>query len=163
MCLLVYLSDSLSLPIIAYELKSIDQRRQDHYRYGLSLYSTFNESAENSGLFFTAVTQINYAGPDAVPDDPSQKSIIAGLNLKAGKLSIACADYNIAFAFFKHGISYLRGDCWSSQYKLSVDLYDAVAEVAFVLQKIDSVKFYAKELVDNARTLDDSLNCKCFV
>ena len=44
-----------------------------------------------------------------------------------------------------------------------MDLYDAAAEVAFVLQKIDSVKIYAKELVDNARTLDDSLNCKCFV
>ena len=82
------------------------------------------------------------------------------LNLKAGKLSIVLSDYTTALKFFEHGISYLGEDCWTVHYQLSVDLYDATVEAASALEKFQAVKSYTDELVENAHSFDDSLNCK---
>jgi len=149
--------------ISAYELESIEKRRENHLRYGLVLCThTLHESrTESNELFFTSITQINHGGPDIV-HDPSEKSTIAGLNLKAGRLSISLSDYAAAFTLFEHGISYLGAgdDKWASNYDLSIELYDAAAEAACVLNKRDRVGFHVGELVAHAKTFDDSVHCK---
>ena len=135
-------------------------------KYGLLLCSNtlVNGAENNSVLFFTSVNQINKGGPDAI-QDPNNRSKIAVLNLKAGKLSIALSDYMSALKFFEHGISYLGEDCWTTlfSYQLSVDLYDATVEAACALEKFQAVKSYTDELVENAHSFDDSLNCKFWV
>ena len=156
-------SISLLTRYIAYELKSKEKRRENHLRYGLVLCThTLHESrTESNELFFTSITQINHGGPDIV-HDPSEKSTIAGLNLKAGRLSISLSDYAAAFTLFEHGISYLGSDKWASNYDLSIELYDAAAEAACVLNKRDRVGFHVGELVAHAKTFDDSVHCKFF-
>ena len=129
-------------------------------KYGLILCSrTLNNGAEISNVFFTSIAQLNLAGPDAVPN-PSQKIVIAGLNLKAGRLSNTLSDYMSALKFFEHGILYLGEDRWAAQYELSLGLYNAAAETAGSLANIESVKSYTDELVENAHSFDDSLHCK---
>ncbi len=59
--------------------------------------------------------------------DPSQSTMLAALNLKAGKLAIACSDFNAALKLFEHGISFLENDHWHNQYLLSIDLFDSAA------------------------------------
>ena len=82
------------------------------------------------------------------------------LNLRAGRMAIALSDYTTALKFFEHGISYIREDRWTAQYELSLGLYDAAAEAASALEKFQAVKSYTDELVENAHSFDDSLNCK---
>ena len=153
----------LSLPSssAAYELKTTEERRESHMKYGLLLCSNtlVNGAENNSSLFFTSVNQINKGGPDAI-QDPNQRSKIAVLNLKAGKLSILLSDHTTALKFFEHGISYIREDCWTVHYDISVDLYDAAAEAASALANIEAVKSYTDELIENAHSFDDSLHCK---
>jgi len=133
-------------------------------KYGLLLCSHIltldNDAAENnSGLFFTSVNQINKGNPDAI-HSPRYRRKLAELNLRAGKQSIILSDITAALKFFEHGISFLVEGRWTVHYQLSVDLYDAAAEAALVLEKNDAVKLYTDELVDNAVLFDDSLNCK---
>ena len=130
-------------------------------KYGLLLcsHTLVNGVENNSSLFFTSVNQINKGGPDAI-QDPNNRSKIAVLNLKAGQLSIVLSDSTTALKFFEHGISYLGEDRWTVHYQLCVDLYDAAAESASALEKNDSVTYYTNELVENAHSFDDSLNCK---
>jgi predicted ATPase len=146
---------------LAYELQPKEHRRKDHLRYGLAIYfdTLGDDNASNEQLFFTSITQINHGGPDIV-DDPHKKSMIAGLNLKAGRLSIALSDYTTAFTLFEHGISYLGDDKWTSQYELSIDLFDSAAEAACALNKRSVVKSRVEEVVAHAKCFDDSLNCK---
>ena len=92
--------------------------------------------------------------------DSIQRRKLAELNLRAGRMSIALSDITTAFEFFEYGISYLAEDRWTVNYQLSVDLYDAVAEAACALEKFQAVKSYTDELVENAHSFDDSLNCK---
>ena len=82
------------------------------------------------------------------------------LNLKAGQLSIVLSDYTTALKFFEHSIFFLREYRWTVHYDISVDLYDATVEAAFALEKFQAVKSYTDELVQNAHSFDDSLNCK---
>ena len=148
----------------AYDLKTTEQRRKSHMKYGLLLCSNtlVNGAENNSGLFFTSVNQINKGGPDAI-HDPNHRSKLALLNLKAGKLSIVLSDYMSALKFFEHGISYLGEDRWTAQYELSLGLYDATAEAASALGKNDSVTYYTNEVAKNAHSVDDRLHCKCLL
>ena len=86
--------------------------------------------------------------------------MIAKLNLKAGKLSIELSDYASALSLFDHGISYLGDDKWTSEYELTLNLFDAAAEAAGVLNKNEAVTSYTEQLVANAKSFDDSLNCE---
>jgi len=132
----------------------------NHMQYGMSISSyTLVNCPDNNELFFTAVTQINHGGPSVI-SDPSQSTILAKLNLKAGKVSIVLSDYASALSLFEHGISYLRDDKWTSEYDISLDLFDSVAEAACVLNKNTAVTSYTEELVANAKSFDDSLNCE---
>ena len=139
------------------------QRRKNHMQYGMTLCShTLNNCPDNNELFFTAITQINHGGPSVI-SDPSKRMMIAKLNLKAGKLSIILSDYASALSLFEHGISYLGDDKWTSEYVVSLDLFDAAAEAACVLHKNEAVSSYTEQLVAHAKSFDDSLNCEYHV
>ena len=137
------------------------QRRDNHMHYGTALCSyTLDNCPDNNELFFTAITQINHGGP-SVTSDPDQRTTLAKLNLKAGNLSIVFSDYTTALSLFEYGISYLGDDKWSSNYELCLDLFDAAAaEAACVLHKNEAVTSYSEQLVENAKSFDDSLNCE---
>jgi len=143
----------------AYELMSEQQRRKNHMQYGLAIYSTLDNCADNNELFFTAITQINHGGPSVVSDS-TQGRVLAESNLKAGKLYIVLSDYASALSLFEHGISYLGEDKWASQYELTLNLFDAAAEAACVLNKTAAVTSYTEEIVAHAKSFDDSLHCE---
>ena len=129
-------------------------------QYGLALCShSLDNRADNNEVFFAAITQINHGGP-SVSIDPKQKNIIASLNLEAGKLSISLSDYTAALALFEHGISFLEDDKWEAQYRLSLDLFDAAAEAACMLNKNADVVSYTEQIITHATSFDDSLNCE---
>ncbi len=93
------------------------QRREKHMRFGLChCIQTLDDSFDNDELFFVAVNQINQGGSAAV-HEPTQKSIVAELNLKAGRRSIQLSDYNTAVKFFQHRISFLGDE--KMDFKLS--------------------------------------------
>ena len=144
----------------AYELMSEQQRRENHMQYGMVLCSyNVDNCPDGNELFFTAVNQINHGGPSVI-SDPSQRKILAKLNLKAGKLSIVLSDYAFALSLFEHGISYLGDDKWASEYEISLDLFDSAAEAACVLNRYAAVGSYTEQLIANAKSFDDSLSCE---
>jgi hypothetical protein len=118
-----------------------------------------NNGDEDEELFFAAVNQINQGGPSAVLE-PSQKHVLAELNLKAGRRSIDLSDYNTAFTLFQFGLSFLGEDSWATSYRISLDLHDSLIEVAMILNKLSTVEVYAANVIAHARCFDDKLNCK---
>ena len=144
----------------AYELMSDQQRRENHMRFGLALCTqSLDNIAQDEELFFAAVNQINLGGPTAV-QEPSQRKVMAELNLKAGRRAIELSDYNTAFTLFEHGISFLEDDDWTLNYQLSLALYDAVAEAALIRNCLSAVTHYTDLVVLHGRCFDDKLHCK---
>ena len=144
----------------AYESIRYQERRAIHMKFGLALcYHTLNNGDEDEELFFAAVNQINQGGPSAVLE-PSQKHVLAELNLKAGRRSIDLSDYNTAFTLFQFGLSFLGENSWATSYRISLDLHDSLTEVAMILNKPATVEVYAAKVIAHARCFDDKLNCK---
>ena len=128
-------------------------------QYGMTLCShALNNCPDNNELFFTAITQINHGGPSVISDP--KKRLVAQLNLKAGKLSIELSDYAVALSLFEHGISYLEGDHWTSEYELTLNLFDLAAKAACVLNKNVAVTTYTEQVVAHSKSFDDSLDCE---
>jgi len=96
------------------------ERKEKHMQYGLALcVHLMGGGDENDELFFTAMNQINEGGAGGLPD-PTRGSLMASLNLKAGKRATILSDFNAAFKLYEHGISFLErnGDHWETQYNL---------------------------------------------
>ena len=150
---------SLAFSNPAYELMSKQEQRKNHMQYGLAISSYSSTCPNDNELFFTAINQFNHGGPSVV-SDPIQRSIIAELNLKAGKLSIILSDYASALSLFEHGMSYLGDDKWTTHYNLTLELFDSAAEAACVLNKNELVASYAEQIVAHKQSFDDGLNCE---
>ena len=143
-----------------YEMMPEQQRRENHMQFGLSLCThVLTNSFDNLELFFVAVNQINQGGPAAVHDS-RKNSIIAELNLKAGRRAIQFSDCATAFILFQHGISFLGDDKWTSNYQICLDLYDEVTGVACILGQLDVVRLNSEEVIRHARNFDDKLHCE---
>jgi hypothetical protein len=143
-----------------YEMMSDQQRRENHLRFGLALCTrTLNSCVENDELFFAAVNQINQGGPTAV-HEPSQLIVFTELNVKAGKRSIDLCDYNTAFTLFQHGREFLGNDGWTLNYELSLEIHDALADAALILNKLSVVTSCSEEVDLHARCIEDKLFCK---
>lgn len=150
----------------ARELMSEQERREYHMKFGLAICAHTMDSAtetdQNDELFFLSMNQINRGGSEVL-SDPRQRAMIAALNLKAGRRAIDFSDYNTAFALFEHGISFLEGHHWTMQYELSIDLFDAAAESACVLNNGKAVTSYAEKVLAHAKCFDDKVNCEWII
>ncbi|KAL7538397.1 hypothetical protein ACHAWF_010802, partial [Thalassiosira exigua] len=145
----------------AYEMMSMQERLENHIWFGLAICSR-TLGWENDELLFAAINQINRGarlGADCLPNS-KQKVMVAELNLKAGKRSIELSDFSTALKLFEHGISFLdQEERWTAQYKLSLDLFDAAAEVACNLNDPGAVKKLSQEVGAHAKCDNDNLNC----
>lgn len=164
-----------------------DQQRESHMRLGLALCShSLSTNTQNDELFFTSINQINkvcyvakFIPTRTLPDDclrcfarltqqggsdaltnPSQRAMIAKLNLKAGQRSLELSDVNTAAKLFKHGISFLNRNHWIEDYELSINLFDAVSDAASFINDGTTVLAHTEQLFANARRPDDKLNCE---
>jgi len=144
----------------AYELMPERERREKHMRFGLAICAHAMESGpeNDAALFFMAVDQINRGGP-GVAEDEGQRRMLAALNLRAGRRAVEFSDFGSAFEFCERGVSFLGdGNHWITDYRLSLDLFDAASESASVLNNGKAVSRYTQELFSHARCPDDKLN-----
>ncbi|KAL3778189.1 hypothetical protein ACHAWO_013062, partial [Cyclotella atomus] len=106
----------------AYSMIDEQHRCIHHMNYGLSLVN-HTVSTEDDSFLFTAVAQLNLAGPKAV-QDKQQYTVIAKHNLVAGKKAMEMSEFSSAFNYFDNGISFLRKRHWQEEHALSLELYN---------------------------------------
>eukprot|EP00986_Skeletonema_menzelii_P016812 scaffold16024_cov145-Skeletonema_menzelii.AAC.1 len=107
----------------AYNLMNILDRCNYHFSYGMALAPLEDEE---DNFIFTAVTQLNIAGPEAV-EDKRQYAAVASVNLRAGKKAMEMSDFEAAYSYFDNGITFLRKKHWEEHYSLSLELFDLAA------------------------------------
>ena len=119
--------------------------------------SAAGEGDFDSLVLFTAATQLNLAGPEAIQDE-SQNAIVANLNLRAGKKAMEMSDFEAAYSYFDYGISFLRKNHWKEHYALSLELFNLAAKCA--LTNGDAVRFtlLSQQVSRKAQSFEDKLN-----
>lgn len=92
--------------------------------------------------------------------DQGQRSMIADVDLRAGRRAFNLSDMSAALILFQNGISFLGSDQWSTSYDLAINLYEGAAEAACVTNNREAVQLYAGEVFSHAKCADDKLICE---
>jgi predicted ATPase/class 3 adenylate cyclase/tRNA A-37 threonylcarbamoyl transferase component Bud32 len=111
----------------AYALMPKAQRPAVHQAVGLRLLDAASQELSSSRLFHI-VNQLNLGR--SLTTDPANRSILAGLNLRAGRQAKAAAAYEPALDYLKTGISLLEEPAWELEPEIMGPLHYEAADVA---------------------------------
>ena len=83
----------------------------------------------------------------------AERDRIAKLNLLAGQRAKTATAYRAAMEYFQAGLQLLAPDCWQTTYDLSLALYEAAAEAAYLNNDFQQMEGWAGVVLQQAKTL----------
>ncbi len=137
----------------AYSLILEDQKQSTHLKIGQLLQQNSSE-IEREEKLFDIVGHFNQ-GIELIP--LSERETLARLNLKAGQKARNSTAYNAAKVYLQIGIDLLTANCWINQYELTLNLYVAITEAAYLNADIDSMEKMAAVVLQEAKTILDKV------
>ena len=133
----------------AYSLIPEQNKQETHLKIGkLLLKNTGDEKLEEN--IFEIVNQLNY-GVKLITETDTKKEL-ASLNLRAGIKAKASTAYKAAISYLKTGINLLTENSWSTQYQLTLTLYEEAAEATYLFgdfEEMDKLVDIVLEKADN--------------
>jgi predicted ATPase len=140
---------------VTYSLIPENEREKFHYRIGVRLWCCFDINELDANIF-VVVGQL-VAGSKFIVKE-NERIAVAKLCLRAGERSVYMSSFQSAFKYLVQGVQLLTGtQCWRDEYTLTLDLYNAAAEVAYSSGHLDEVHVFVKELLAHATCLEDTL------
>ncbi|HEY9849343.1 MAG TPA: AAA family ATPase [Leptolyngbyaceae cyanobacterium] len=138
----------------SYSLIPENQKQQTHYQIGQLLQQNLSE-IERQEKLFDIVGHLNLA--IELIAQPDEREDLARLNLAAGQKAKNSTAYSAARNFVQTGLSLLSVNCWQSQYELTLNLYVAAAETAYLNADFAEMEQKAGEVLQSAQTVLDKV------
>ncbi|MEG5037582.1 MULTISPECIES: AAA family ATPase [unclassified Microcoleus] len=138
----------------AYSLIPDSQKKATHLKIGQLLQQNCAE-IEREEKLFDIVGHLN-RGIELITQ-PTEREALAKLNLAAGCKARNSTAYTAARVYLQVGVELLRANCWESQYELTLDLYVAAAEAAYLNADFDGMEEMAAQVLQNAQTILDKI------
>jgi len=138
----------------AYSLIPDNQKQATHLKIGQLLLQSSSD-IEREEKLFDIVGHLNQ-GIELIAQ-PSKREALAQLNLEAGGKARSSTAYAAARAYLQTGIELLTADCWQSQYKLTLNLYIATTEVAYLNADLESMEEIAALVLQKAQAVLDKV------
>ncbi|MBD2354004.1 AAA family ATPase [Tolypothrix sp. FACHB-123] len=138
----------------AYSLIPQAQKPANHLKIGQLLLRNTPISEQEEKLF-AIVNQLNI-GKNLILE-PSQQLQLAHLNLQAGYKARNATAYPTALEYFTTGIALLPGDSWHTQYNLTLALYEAAHETAYLSGNLEQMANLAAVILENANSRLDTV------
>ncbi|MEG4629624.1 AAA family ATPase [Microcoleus sp. AR_TQ3_B6] len=138
----------------AYSLIPDSQKKATHLKIGQLLQQNCTEIEQEEKLF-DIVGHLN-RGIELIVQ-PSEREALAKLNLAAGCKARNSTAYTAARVYLQVGLELLRANCWQSQYELTLNLYVAAAEAAYLNADFDGMEQMAAQVLQNAQTILDKI------
>ena len=138
----------------AYFLIPEDQKQLTHLTIGQLLLKNI-PTAEREEKIFDIVNQLNY-GLELITDLP-QRDELAQLNRIAGEKAKAATAYGAAFNYLTVGLELLGENSWQRQYDLTLALYQAAAEAAYLNTDFEQMEQLVMVVLAQGKTLLDKI------
>jgi predicted ATPase/signal transduction histidine kinase/ActR/RegA family two-component response regulator len=138
----------------AYSLIPDHQKPATHLKIGQLLLQNSTESV-NEARLFDIVGHLNVA--KELITDPSDRQVFVDLNLNAGKKARNATAYAAANIYLQTAIELLIINCWETQYQLTLDLYVAAAEAAYLAGDLERMEEIAAVVLRSAQTILDKV------
>ncbi|MEG4178590.1 AAA family ATPase, partial [Microcoleus sp. S13_C3] len=138
----------------AYSLIPDDQKQATHLKIGELLLQKYSDREREEKLF-DIVGHFNQ-GIELI-NQLSEREALAKLNLEAGGKARSSTAYAAAMVYLQTGINLLTANCWKSQYELTLNLYIAATEVAYLNGDFDGMEQIAAMVLQEAQTILDKV------
>ncbi|WP_293142319.1 AAA family ATPase [Okeania sp. SIO3I5] len=138
----------------AYSLIPDAQKQTTHLKIGQLLQKNLSATEKEEKLF-DIVGHFNIA--IELITQPIEREILARLNLAAGQKARNSTAYVAARNFVQIGINLLPKNCWENQYELTLNLYVAAAETAYLNADFDAMEEIAALILRAAQTILDKV------
>ncbi|MEG4069352.1 AAA family ATPase [Microcoleus sp. Pol11C2] len=138
----------------AYSLIPASQKKATHLKIGQLLQQNSSEIEQEKKLF-DIVGHLN-RGIELIAQ-PSEREVLAQLNLAAGRKARSSTAYTAARVYLQTGIGLLQVNCWQSQYELTLNLYVAAAEAAYLNGDFDGMEEIAELVLQKAQSILDKV------
>ncbi|MEG4043867.1 AAA family ATPase [Microcoleus sp. Pol17_C1] len=138
----------------AYSLIPDDQKQATHLKIGQLLQQNYSEKQKEEKLF-DIVGHLNL-GQELI-SHPSEREFLAQLNLEAGRKARNSTAYAAANIYLQTGIDLLTANCWQSQYELTLSLYVAAVEAAYLNADLEAMQHKAALVLQEAQTILDKV------
>lgn len=138
----------------SYSLIPDNQKQATHLNIGRLLQQNLSDTEAEEKLF-DIVEHLNI-GKDLITTT-EEKQKLAHLNLAAAQKARHSTAYLAARKFVQNGLDLLTTDCWQSQYKLTLNLYIAAAETAYLNGDFDAMETMSELVLNSAQTILDKV------
>jgi len=138
----------------AYSLIPEDKKQATHLKIGQLLQQNFSGTAREEKLF-DIVGHLNL-GLDLITQ-PGEREDLAQLNLLAGRKARNATAYNASNVYLQTGIDLLTNNRWQSQYELTLNLYVAATESAYLNGEFEEMEQRASDVLRSAQTILDKV------
>ncbi len=138
----------------AYSLIPEHHKQSTHFKIGKLLHQNSSEIVRAEKLF-DIVGHLNVA--KSLITQPNHRAFLAKLNLSAGKKARNSTAYAAANIYLQTGIEFLADTCWETQYQLTLDLYVAAAEAAYLHSDFEDMEQIAIVVLRSAQTILDKV------
>jgi predicted ATPase/signal transduction histidine kinase/CheY-like chemotaxis protein/tRNA A-37 threonylcarbamoyl transferase component Bud32 len=138
----------------AYSLIPPSRRRETHLKIGQLLLQSIPPEERQENIF-ALVNQLNY-GTDLLTVE-ADRCQLAQLNLLATQKAKASAAYDSALRYLKVGLALLPSDSWQTHYDLTLEIYDAAAETAYLNGDFEQMEEWVSLILQQAKTPIDQI------
>jgi predicted ATPase/signal transduction histidine kinase/ActR/RegA family two-component response regulator len=139
----------------AYSLIPASQKQTTHLQIGRLLQQDASEIVIEERLF-DIVEHLNVA--KELITDPIERERLVHLNFSAGKKARNSTAYVAANIYLQIGIELLSFECWETQYQLTLDLYIAATEAAYLVGDLVRMEEISEIVLRSARTILDKVS-----
>ncbi|MHC5675573.1 ATP-binding sensor histidine kinase [Nostoc sp.] len=138
----------------AYSLIPDNQKQATHLKIGQLLLQNSSVREQEEKLF-DIVGHLNL-GQELITES-SEREALAQLNLAAGGKAKNSTAYVAARVYLQIGIELLTSNCWKDQYELTLSLYVAATEAAYLNADFDGMEQIAVQVLQSAQTILDKI------
>ncbi|NET42801.1 ATP-binding sensor histidine kinase [Okeania sp. SIO2B3] len=138
----------------AYSLIPEARKQETHLKIGRSLQKETSEVDWEEKIF--GITNHLNRGRSLIVN-PDERQKLSQLNLQAGCKAKAATAYESALEYLLLGIDLLEADCWTSQYDLTLALYESATESFYLDGDLQKMEEFADIGLKNAQDLLDTI------
>ncbi|MEH1884972.1 AAA family ATPase [Nostoc sp.] len=138
----------------AYSLIPHRQKQATHLKIGELLLQNSSQIQQEEKLF-DIVGHLNL-GQELITQS-SDRLALAKLNLQAGVKARNSTAYAAARVYLQTGIKLLETNCWQDRYELTLNLYVAAVEVAYLNGDFEGMEQLAALVLQQAQTIFDKV------
>ena len=132
-----------------YTLITAEEKAKNHYAIG-STYLKMAKPEEVEDLVFTIVNQLNQGIIHITSNE--EKTRLQGLNILAGKKSLASTAYEASLGFFQIAIQQLSENSWTDNYELTLELFTNRAKAEYLCKSFEAADKTFNLILSHAKT-----------